>query len=921
MSKGGHSPSSAALLKLNRRLRMLSTCNQVLIRASSEERLLEEVCRVIVSAGGYPFVWVGYAEHDESCSVRPVAHAGADHHYLEHIQVSWSEATPQGRGPTGRCIRLSHPQICRSIADDEAFEPWREPAHRRGFASSIALPLLVGSDCIGALNVYSDSLRAFEGEELDLLTELANDLGYGIGALRTRQERQRAESQLRLFRDLLDRTNELIYVIDAKSGRVLDANEAVCRSLGYERAELLRMSLADFSVTAGTRPWSERLAEIESVGALVVEGEHRRKDGSVVPVEISLSYVTHDQTPYLLSVSRDIGERVRQQKLIGHMDRMLRMQSSINSAVLRIQDRSELLQEVCRVATDVGGYDRAVVSIIDPGGRTARPTLHAGRGVEFPEPAVIQIGDETEPDMSLTSRALRTGQIVVCSDLSKSEPPVAMREQVLAQGFKIIVALPLVVDGARIGCLTLVSRDPTFVGDDELLLLQDITATLSFALRSQRQADAYQMQAAYDSLTGFAKRALFCGRLDALLARRVTAEVSPLVVAFDLHHLSDINDSFGRHFGDLLLQKVAERLRRGVDNDERIGYLGGGTFVLAQPQLLSAQHNVNAVLDATVFGEPFSIDGHEIHASCRCGVARYPTDGADSDTLVQRAEAALKHAKATGEEYLHYKLEIHSEIAQRLALEHRLRSAIDAREFSLHYQPQVSMASGEVEVVEALLRWRDPGRGDVPTSEFLPVLEASGMIVAVGRWVLERAVLDLLRWRRMGLRPCRVAVNVSPLQLRQRQFVPFVLDLTRGLFTEQAQWGLDIEITESAMLLDLEATTHKLRELRAAGIRVAIDDFGTGYSALGLLSRLPVDILKIDRSFVRGLPHDTASVTLARTIIGLASAFKLVTVAEGVETQEQFDLLRVLKCDYSQGYLHSPAVPVDRIERVFMAHI
>jgi diguanylate cyclase (GGDEF)-like protein/PAS domain S-box-containing protein len=821
-----------------------------------------------------------------------------------------------GDGPTGRCIRLRTPQICRSIADDPLFEPWREHALRFGYMSSIALPLICGTDCIGALNVYSESTQSFAGEELELLNELSGDIAYGIGALRTRCERQRAESQLRLFRDLLDRSNDLIYVVDAHSARIVDANDAVIRSLGYGREELLAMRLPEFSLTARLLPWPERLRQIESAGSLVFEGELRRKDGSTLPVETSLSYVRHDHTPYLLSVSRDISERLRQQTLIAHISRVARMQSSINSAVLRIRERRELLQEVCRVATDVGGYDRAVVSLVDPGGRTATPAIRSGRGIDFPEPEALTIGDGTEPDTSLTSRALRIGQIVVCSNLAKSETPVAMRDQVVALGFKIIVAIPFIVDGTRIGCLTLASRDPTFVGNDEMLLLQDIAATLSFALRLQRQADAFEFLASYDSLTGLAKRALLCSRLDAVLAGNTTAQSNPLVVALDVHHLSDINDTYGRRFGDLLLQTVAERLRHGVDDDDRVGYLGGGTFVLIQPQLLASEQNINAFLADTVFGEQFSIDGHDIRISCRYGVARYPTDGGDSDTLVQKAEAALKHAKDTGEGYLHYKLEIHSKIAERLALENRLRNAIDAREFELYYQPQVNVLTGELEVLEALLRWNDPLRGQVLPADFLGVLESSGMIVAVGRWVLKSVVQDVLRWEEAGYRACRVAVNVSPIQVRQRQFVPVLLELSAPLREGRSRWGLDIEITESAMLQDLDGTSHKLRELRAAGVRVAIDDFGTGYSALGLLSKLPVDILKIDRSFVGGLPSDPASVTLARSIIGLASAFGLKTVAEGVETREQLELLRNLHCDYSQGFFHSRPLAPAEMERM-----
>src|SRR6185437_12718402 len=233
--------------------------------------------------------------------------------------------------------------------------------------------------------------------------------------------------------------------------------------------------------------------------------------------------------------------------------------------------------------------------------------------------------------------------------------------------------------------------------------------------------------------------------------------------------------------------------------------------------------------------------------------------------------------------------------------EHRLRAALDERQFALHYQPQVSLVTGRMEGVEALLRWQDPERGLVLPGQFLSVLESSGMIVAVGEWALRQAAEDCLRWRRMGLGQLRIAVNVSAQQIRRRTFAEQVLAAAQPCLSEGS--GLDLEITETGLLHDIEGASRKLRELRAVGVRIALDDFGTGYSSLGLLSKLPVDLVKIDRSFITGLPEDKASVTLVSSVIGLASAFGLKVVAEGVETQGQLDALREMGCDQSQGYL------------------
>jgi len=625
--------------------------------------------------------------------------------------------------------------------------------------------------------------------------------------------------------------------------------------------------------------------------------------------------------PAVRRALREVQERARRraaEREIARLTRRLKMQSGINSAVIRIRDRDELLREACRLAYEVGAYDRSVVFRVGSDGRTATPWYWLGADESAAQnPAMLTIGDGTEPDTSLTGRALRTGEIALCADLTRSEPPVAIRDKLLRAGLRSLVALPLIVDGAPVGALALASREAHMVGDEELRLLQDVAGNLSFALRYRQQEHAAQYLASFDPLTGLAKRALFCQRLDQRLRNRSTLESAPTVVAFDVMHLSKVNDSFGRHAGDLLLQAVAKRLKYHMADDDRIGYLGGGTFVLVLPQEETSAESVTTLLENTVFREPFRIEGRVLRTSFRSGIARSPADGNDGNTLTQRAEAALKRAKEAGEQYLHYQIEMHSEIAERLALEHRLRAALDERQFVLHYQPQVAIATGRIEGVEALLRWQDPERGLVFPGQFLAVLESSGMIVSVGDWVLRQAAEDCLRWRRTGLAQLRIAVNVSAQQIRRRTFAEQVLAAAQSCIGEGC--GIDLEITETGLLHDVEGASRKLRELRAAGLRVALDDFGTGYSSLGLLSKLPVDLVKIDRSFITGLPEDKASVTLVSSVIGLASAFGLKVVAEGVETAAQLGALRDMGCDQSQGYLHSRPVSIEQFEQLLRA--
>jgi diguanylate cyclase (GGDEF)-like protein/PAS domain S-box-containing protein len=908
------SKTGKPLLRLNRELRMMSSCMQALIRAQDETTLLNEVSRIIVEGGGYALAWVGFADDDPERNIRPVARAGISHGYLEDARISWA---PSGRGlgSTGRALRQRTTQVCRDMQSDPAFALWRDEALRRGFRSSIALPLIDGDACLGVLSIYSGEVDAFDPPEVKLLEELAGDLAYGIRALRARTERERARQRVLRFRLLLDQSSDLIYICDPQTGRLLDANDAVSRRLGYTRGELLALTVADLSVTAAEAPWEERVKALRAAGGAFVRSErYRSKDGEVIHVETSLRYVEQDERPYVVAVTRDTTERVQQQQRIERLGRLLSMQSSVNSAVLRIRDRDELLREACRVAVVVGGYDRAVFVLVDADGRRARPQFRSGAAQDFPEPAEILIGDGSEPDSSLSARALRTGEVTVCSDLTRSEPPVAMREELIARGYKSIVALPLLVEGRRVGALILTSKNPDLVRDEELLLFQDMMASLSAALRSQEQAVAAQFLAYFDSLTGLAKRALFCERLENVLRWRAGPLRNLSVTIFDVHHLSAINDRFGRHFGDLVLQRVAERLKGHAGADEQLGYIGGGTFAVIDPRFGSAEGGVSTMLDG-VFGAPFAIEGRSLRLSFRSGVAHYPQDAADADTLVQRAEAALKEAKEAGEPYLHYRLEMRSEIAERLELEHRLRTALDEQQFQIHYQPQLNLATGRVESVEALLRWDSPELGMLPPGRFLPVLEATGLIVPVGNWVLGRVVEDCLHWARLGLPAMRVAVNISALQLRRKTFVQTVLEMIAPL-AALAGWGLDLEITETVVLHDIEMISRKLRELRAVGVRIALDDFGTGYSALGILPKLPVDVIKIDRSFIGGLPNDASSTLLVDSIIRLARALKLVAIAEGVESRTQLDALRGMGCGGWQGYLFSPAVSRERLQEM-----
>ncbi len=323
------------------------------------------------------------------------------------------------------------------------------------------------------------------------------------------------------------------------------------------------------------------------------------------------------------------------------------------------------------------------------------------------------------------------------------------------------------------------------------------------------------------------------------------------------------------------------------------------------------------ILDKLLLGiqnQPFLIGGQELHVSARAGTSSYPGDGRDTDTLLRHAETALKRAKVSCDRHLFYAPEFNARITEKLKLETKLRQALEQEQLVLHYQPKINLKTGQISGLEALMRWRDPEIGLIPPLSFIPLLEETRMILEAGRWALGKAISDYRKWQAMGLNPPKIAVNVSPIQLRQNDFVDMVASVLNA--ANNVDIGLEFEITESVIMQDIEANIKKLRCIRDMNIEVAIDDFGTGYSSLSYIAKLPVNVLKIDRAFIINMTTNPDDFTIVSAIISLAHSLHLQVIAEGVETHEQAALLRALECDEMQGYLFSPGVTCDKVEEL-----
>ncbi len=600
------------------------------------------------------------------------------------------------------------------------------------------------------------------------------------------------------------------------------------------------------------------------------------------------------------SEKRQQDQGVRLQRLT----RTYRMLSSMSSAILRLRNRSELLDEVCRIGVHQGGFERVAVSLMDPG--TTKLRLRASAGAD--------LGHDSTIDDRLADRAIRSGTPSVLNDLADGPQSLAQHRTLIVRGYRAIAALPLLVDGTAVGVITFFSGQSHVYDESEVGVLLELTANLGFALQYLDKDEAVHFLSYFDSLTGLAKRPLFCQRLAQVLNADAAARRG--VVVFDVQKLGAINDTLGRYVGDRLIEKIAARLKQKFADPDCLAHFGGGTFALRPRDVGDEADSARSLQNALtkVFLESFDIDGQELRPAIRSGIAFYPRDAGDADVLVQRAEAALKAAREDNEPCMLYEFVTQRPTSRSLALEARLARALDRQEFLLHYQPKVNIESGRVEGLEALLRWQDAEDGLVPPSLFVPLLERSGAIVDVGEWVLLQAVRDIRDWTLGGLPSVRVAVNVSPLQLRRRDFVDRMVSGMEPALDLAS--GIDIEITESMLMHDLEASIRKLSQLREAGIGVAIDDFGTGYSSLRLLARLPVDTLKIDRSFIQNITDAPNIMTLVTTVVSLASAFGMRTVAEGVETAEQLQMLRATGCNQAQGFFFARPTPACNVPSV-----
>ncbi len=738
-------------------------------------------------------------------------------------------------------------------------------------------------------------------------------------------QRKQAELKLheseRRFTDLLGNV-ELLSVILDREARITYCNDYLLRLTGWQRKEIIGESWWELFVPSEIQDldggFFTSLLD-NKPEAMHHENEILTRSGERRMIRWNNS-VLRSVTGEVIgtaSIGEDITERKNAEASIKYLNRVLSVLSGINTLIVHAKDLDELFSEACKIATEAGGFRMAMIVIVEQDTMLPVSITSAGKDDELLTEIKNTLSSGNGLQKPLVSQVISEKQAVISND-TQNDSRLLFGKHYAAAGVSSMTVLPLIISDEAVGVLALYASEIEFFQNDEMKLLTELASDIAYAIDHIEKQERLNYLAYYDELTGLANHSLFSDRAAQYIHSAISGEHKLAIGLIDLDRFKNINDSLGRPTGDALLKQVAEWLTHKMGDANLLARVDADHFAILLPEVTSDGNLAKLIenLMAAFLEHRFHVNETELRIGIKVGIALFPDDGDNADILFRNAEAALKKAKSGGDRYLFYTQKMTAAVADKVALENQLREAIDNEEFVLHYQPKVNLVSGKVTGAEALIRWNDPRTGLVPPGMFIPILEETGLIYEVGRWALRKAIEDNLRWRAAGLTVVRIAVNVSPLQLRSTNFMN---EIRQEISLDaHAAEGLELEITESLIMEDVKHSITSLQAIRALGITIAIDDFGTGFSSLSYMAKLPVDTLKIDRAFV--IEMDTSEgLALVSTIIILAHALKLKVVAEGVETEKQSRQLLSLNCDEMQGFLFSKPVPADIFESRFLA--
>ena len=821
---------------------------------------------------------------------------------------------------SGLCVAEGRALICHDSETDSRVD--REACRRIGARSLAVMPLRPQDGIIGVLKVISGKPSAFSDTDVRNLQILTETLGQVIGRHNAAEELKRSEEKYRIiFKD----NPQPMWVFDRQTLMFLAVNAAAVKQYGYSRQEFLAMGIRDIRPKEEIERLEQQLRDLPERRVNAANWQHRRKNGDLIDVEITSDAIMFDGRPARIVLSHDVTMRLQAEAGRASANRALQMLSACNAAMIRIDDETRLLDAVCRIVVDLGGYRLAGVGYAqDDAERSLKPMAAAGEHPEHVSMMKLSWGADSPDGRGPAGLAVRTGRPVVLADLRADQLDFPWRNAAIKYGYLSAIALPLRSGSESFGFIGLFSDRAREIPREELELLQELANNVAFGISARRaEADRQRIQAElahkaqHDMVTGLARYSVLQPRLERMLAE---AEAMTFVFLLDIDGFKGINESIGHDLADDVLRKVAARLARWSSDSISISHLTGDEFVI----VVGGRDEVGALALAeemrSAIAKPFDDGGYHLLFTATVGISHAPAHGTTPTELLRRAQVAMERGKVLGRDCISFfRTEQMQDIEDRMLLGGKLRTAVGAGELTLHYQPQINAESGRLNGFEALLRWSNVELGPVSPARFIPIAEKLGLMPEIGSWVLREACHQARQWLDAGHAGFVIAINVSAQQLQRPGLVRAVVDSLRE-FDLPAR-VLEIELTESSLMENVVRVQGTLAELKALGVMLSLDDFGTGYSSLAYLKNFSLDKLKIDQSFVRGLPENADDAAIARAIVSIGHQLRLLVAAEGVETPAQAGFLRGIGCDELQGYFLGRPQPAQEAERAFLGQV
>jgi diguanylate cyclase (GGDEF)-like protein/PAS domain S-box-containing protein len=777
---------------------------------------------------------------------------------------------------------------------------------------------------IGAYGKYVEELIKFlkekipQEKEQEFFTALFKvillDLIYSLESYFIKKQENITEL-MEKYRTILDASNDAILIINAKSLKIEDFNEKLKELVGLTEKQLIGLSAVKITPKILWKSYLKELKKIKEMESLffphiLIEN---KKTKELIPCEINASIFKFNDNLYIVAIFRDIRKRKLLENEIERINRLYSVLSKINRSITKNNSLEDIFKETVKTIVEHGKFKVACISEINLKEKKIVPKYFYG-DTNFIEKTEFPINDKT----FIENISYLENDAVVIRDISQFPEESQWKKNIVKLGLKSAVAVPIYETKDRETTdikwiLSIYSDETRHFEEKEISLIKEIASDLFFVVKRLKEKQKFKYLSTYDETTGLQKRNLFIQGINSFI---FSNKGKFAVIVLDIDKFKVINDAFGYYSGDLVLKKVSYKLQNLIKGKGKLARIGNDEFGIILFDIKGKEDILKFLKTVKEeFNSPITIYNKEIFITLSMGIAVFPDDGKQAEELILNSEVALSKAKSFEDYFYFYSQELNREAHETLELEKDIRNAVKNKSFEIFYQPKIDIKENKIIGAEALLRWKRKNREYISPVKFIPILENLGLINEVGIWVLEKVCNQILEWRKEGIE-MYVSINISPAQLKTDKFLKEFIKVIEK--TKCVSSFIELEITETVLMENIEIANQVFNKLEKYNIKFSIDDFGTGYSSLSYLKKLPVYALKIDREFIKDIPKDKDDLIITKTIVDLAENFNKETIAEGVETKEQVEILKDMGCRIVQGFYFSKPLPKDKFKKFYL---